>query len=203
MDSALVDANDVINFYHATDAMHTTGAETVEGVKTFSSIPVLPSSDPTTDNQLIRKAYADGLDIPTYDVVATDDVLRDSADTLDTTQNTSAIKKKDITYNGPDGSTIRVKFYLQSLNGDEDAHGQIYVNGVAAGTERITSTYGSDPEADWEKYSEDIDVDNSDEVQLYLWRTNDGSGDTARCKNFRLYYKTSITSITAGTVNLD
>jgi hypothetical protein len=38
----------------------TTGNETIAGVKTFSSIPVLPASDPTTDNQAVRKAYVDG-----------------------------------------------------------------------------------------------------------------------------------------------
>ena len=37
----------------------TTGNETVNGVKTFGSIPVLPASDPTTDNQAVRKAYVD------------------------------------------------------------------------------------------------------------------------------------------------
>lgn len=37
----------------------TTGAETIAGVKTFSSIPVLPASDPTTDNQAVRKKYVD------------------------------------------------------------------------------------------------------------------------------------------------
>jgi len=38
----------------------TTGNETIAGVKTFSSIPVLPSSNPTSDNQAARKAYVDG-----------------------------------------------------------------------------------------------------------------------------------------------
>ncbi|MBW1953717.1 MAG: hypothetical protein JRI59_08235 [Deltaproteobacteria bacterium] len=33
--------------------------QTVAGVKTFSEIPVLPASDPTTDNQAARKAYVD------------------------------------------------------------------------------------------------------------------------------------------------
>jgi hypothetical protein len=42
--------------------VHDTGDETVAGIKTFSSIPVLPASDPTTDNQAARKAYVDGLD---------------------------------------------------------------------------------------------------------------------------------------------
>lgn len=36
-----------------------TGDQTVAGIKTFSSIPVGPASDPTTDNQLARKAYVD------------------------------------------------------------------------------------------------------------------------------------------------
>jgi hypothetical protein len=38
-----------------------TGDETVGGVKTFSSIPVAPASDPTTSNQLARKAYVDSV----------------------------------------------------------------------------------------------------------------------------------------------
>lgn len=42
-----------------TAAVKTTGDQTVAGVKTFSSIPVLPASDPSTDNQAARKAYVD------------------------------------------------------------------------------------------------------------------------------------------------
>ena len=38
-----------------------TADQTVAGVKTFSSIPVLPASNPTSDNQAARKAYIDGL----------------------------------------------------------------------------------------------------------------------------------------------
>lgn len=37
----------------------TSGDETINGVKTFGSIPVLPASNPTTDNQAVRKAYVD------------------------------------------------------------------------------------------------------------------------------------------------
>ena len=36
-----------------------THAQTIAGVKTFSSIPVLPGSDPTTSNEAARKAYVD------------------------------------------------------------------------------------------------------------------------------------------------
>ena len=40
-------------------AVKLTGNQTLQGVKTFGSIPVLPASDPTTDNQAVRKAYVD------------------------------------------------------------------------------------------------------------------------------------------------
>jgi hypothetical protein len=42
------------------NAVVLTGAQTVAGVKTFSSIPVLTSSDPTSDDEAARKAYVDG-----------------------------------------------------------------------------------------------------------------------------------------------
>ena len=44
-----------------TGVVHDTGNESVGGIKTFTSIPVLPASDPTTDNQAVRKSYVDGL----------------------------------------------------------------------------------------------------------------------------------------------
>jgi len=39
--------------------VQTSGNQTVGGVKTFSSIPVLPATDPTLANQAVRKGYAD------------------------------------------------------------------------------------------------------------------------------------------------
>lgn len=41
------------------------GAQTVNGIKTFGSIPVLPASDPTTANQATRKSYVDSFAAPT------------------------------------------------------------------------------------------------------------------------------------------
>lgn len=40
-------------------AVGLSGAETLAGLKTFSSIPVLPASDPTTGNEATRKSYVD------------------------------------------------------------------------------------------------------------------------------------------------
>lgn len=42
------------------DAVLKTGAQSVEGVKTFGAIPILPASDPTADNEAGRKAFIDG-----------------------------------------------------------------------------------------------------------------------------------------------
>ncbi|KKN74430.1 hypothetical protein LCGC14_0390500 [marine sediment metagenome] len=39
------------------NSLNLTGVQTAAGVKTFSSIPVLPASDPTADNQASRKKF--------------------------------------------------------------------------------------------------------------------------------------------------
>lgn len=45
------------------DEVKLAGDQTVNGIKTFSSIPVLPASDPTTANQAARKSYVDSKSI--------------------------------------------------------------------------------------------------------------------------------------------
>lgn len=50
-----------VNLGAAADAVvvKNTGAQSIDGVKTFTSIPVGPTADPTTGNQLARKSYVD------------------------------------------------------------------------------------------------------------------------------------------------
>ena len=48
---------DVTSDIPAAQQVRTTGDQTIAGIKTFSSIPLGPGSDPTTDNQLTRKAF--------------------------------------------------------------------------------------------------------------------------------------------------
>ncbi|RLG29497.1 hypothetical protein DRN98_08325 [Methanosarcinales archaeon] len=50
------------------EAVLLTGDQTIGGVKTFSSIPVLPASDPTSDNQAARKAYVDSKSYENYNI---------------------------------------------------------------------------------------------------------------------------------------
>ena len=50
---------DKLDGIDSTGFVNTSGAQTVAGIKTFSSIPVLPASNPTTANEAVRKGFAD------------------------------------------------------------------------------------------------------------------------------------------------
>jgi len=50
---------DKLDNIDSTGFVQTSGNQTVGGIKTFSSIPVLPSTNPSTANQAVRKGYAD------------------------------------------------------------------------------------------------------------------------------------------------
>ena len=52
---------DKLDGINSTGFVNTTAAQTVAGVKTFSSIPLLPASEPTTANQAVRKSYVDAI----------------------------------------------------------------------------------------------------------------------------------------------
>lgn len=51
--------SDKLDGVDSTGFVNTSSAQTVGGTKTFSSIPVLPSTNPTLANQAVRKGYAD------------------------------------------------------------------------------------------------------------------------------------------------
>lgn len=59
--------NQLVNESNSQDTRLTdleSNSVTIAGVKTFSSIPILPGSDPTTSNQAARKAYVDATKAP-------------------------------------------------------------------------------------------------------------------------------------------
>jgi len=66
------------------DVVFDTGDQTIDGIKTFSSIPVLPASDPTQDNQAVRKAYVDSFGLTN---VAFDTYTMPSSQTSSWTQD--------------------------------------------------------------------------------------------------------------------
>jgi len=52
---------DQVDGLDSTDIVQMTGNQTVAGIKTFSSIPVLPASDPSASNEAARKLFVDNM----------------------------------------------------------------------------------------------------------------------------------------------
>ena len=195
VDSPRVKGKDINDLMLDNEVMHTKDAETVAGIKTLSSVPVLPASDPTADNELARKSYVDDSVIASEIAVSTN--LIDSADTERIVQDdeTTYLKDKEITFNEVSGD-ITVKFDLKDDNGAGGCYGKIYKNGVAVGTER------QETNGNWTTYSENFSVATGNKIQLYTKYDNAGGGIGGLLRNFRLYYAKALTP-TAGTVNLD
>lgn len=72
---------DKLDNIDSTGFVQTSGNQTVDGIKTFSSIPVLPSTNPSTANQAVRKGYADA----TYLGISAKAADADKLDGLDST----------------------------------------------------------------------------------------------------------------------
>jgi hypothetical protein len=190
---------DVDGAFIGATALLTHTDQTVAGVKTLSSTPVLPASDPTTDNQLVRKAYADTVaaTFPDYTLGVSSTRLVDSAPTTRDVAETQSIYTilKKITYKEAN-ATITIKFDMQNKSGAGTAYGLLYKNGVSAGTEQTAT------DDQWHTFSENISVATNDYIELKGKFDNSGGGTGANYRNFGFYY-TKTLDITAGTVNQD
>jgi len=116
------------------------------------------------------------------------DILKQGADTERIASDASWTKVKEIKI--IQTGTIRVAFDLARSAAAGSGEGKIYVNGVAVGTERANAT------TDYQTFSEDIDVDGEDLVQLYAQNSNG-----YKVRNFRIYY--DVIKYAAPIINLD
>ena len=73
--------SDKLDGIDSTGFVQTSGNQTVAGIKTFTSIPVLPATNPTTANQAVRKGFADA----TYLGISAKAADSDKLDGLDST----------------------------------------------------------------------------------------------------------------------
>ena len=97
--------------------VNTIDAQTVNGIKTFGSIPVLPASNPTTDDQAVRKKYVDdtfALTGHTHSgiytkVVASDTTILQYSDDID--------PGKTYSFRCYVGGVLRLKIYAKSTGG--------------------------------------------------------------------------------------
>ena len=97
------------------DVVLLTGDQSIAGIKTFTSIPVLPASDPTTDHQAARKLYVDGKFNTTtgHDHDGANSKQIDFSDILNTKYGCE-IFTADGTFTAPTGIT---KVYLTMIGG--------------------------------------------------------------------------------------
>ena len=103
-----------------------------------------------------------------------------SSDTETNTSSDTYAKVKEIEI--AKGGILTIKFDMNTNNGDYPSYGRIYVNGVAAGTERITDS------TDYVTYTENISgLVAGDLVQLYCKHPTGGAGDNTFVRNFRFY----------------
>lgn len=145
-------------------AVKLSGNQTVQGVKTFGSIPVLPASDPTTDNQAVRKAYLETWLKGLIPYAAGDELVKACGN--GSTNSLTYVKIKEVTL--ARSGTLRIKFYLST--GGSTAYARVYKNGSAVGTEKTSSSTGSPGELK----SEDISGwAVGDKLQIYAKTNND------------------------------
>lgn len=141
-----------------------TANETIYGIKTFDSIPVLPASDPTTDNQAVRKAYLETWLKGLIPYAAGDELVKACGN--GNTNSLTYVKIKEVTL--ARSGTLRIKFLLWT--GGAIAYARVYKNGSAVGTEQTSSKVGSPGELK----SEDISGwAVGDKLQIYAKTNND------------------------------
>lgn len=157
-------------------------AQSITGIKTFGSIPVLPASNPTTINQAVRKAYVE------TNVTYADATLRNSNDTEKSTASQALTKIKEVSLGAALGS-CRIKFDLKSSIDPTEVEGRIYKNGVAVGTLRTEAGNV------YVTYSEDLTgFVSGDLIQIYA-RAAGGGGQSAYVQNMRFYYSRHLTIV--------
>jgi hypothetical protein len=117
--------------------------------------------------------------------------LKFSADSVASAEGTSYTKEKEILIRN--GGQINVSYAIRSSSSGQATVANIYVNGVAVGTERSYAVG-----IGYVYYDETIDIQPYDKVQLYL-KTSSGS---YYGKDFRIYYTKSLTGFD-GVVNVD
>ena len=162
-----------------------TTAQTVAGIKTFTSFPVTPSSAPTTDYQAANKKYVDdsevGVDDSTIELDSGNLRVKDAGITYAKIQNsvygdttvhvnattrshtgTSYTKMKESTVVVPGTYNISFGLWISA----SVAQGKLYINGVAVGSEHSTA---SASEVTYTETNKTLAA--GDLVQIYTKRT--------------------------------
>lgn len=148
----------------------------------------------TTISDLTVTGTATG-SFPIY-YAASSSQLQLSADTQNdhaSADITSYTKSKEIQFYM--AGVVVTKFGLKTDNASYSVTARIYVNGIAVGTERTTTS------TSFVTYTENIDVDPADLVQIYV-KVASNDGQTLSLNNFRFYFD-KMTADNGGNVLID
>jgi hypothetical protein len=172
-DSSIPDISDMVN---------KTDSQTVNGVKTFGSIPVLPASDPTTDNQAVRKAYLLAQIVAgSITAVASDAVKISDNDEESSSASPQALAKRIQVFQS---GTYRVAFKIK-IGSNLNTYAAFIArnNGVSTPIQIGTNRTGS--QTDYQTYSQDFYISDGDYIEL--WAATGGAG-TYYIKDFQVSF---------------
>ena len=123
-----------------------------------TAIPGSPTADSINayiKELKIRKSYG----VSTY--LLSDDIYFSNDDLVDSDEIAYTVKKK---IKCPISGNVRVKFSIKTKGvAGQFARGKIYKNGIAHGTEKVTSTIN------WEFHSEDLAFVSGDVIELWCY----------------------------------
>ncbi|MGD9678441.1 MAG: hypothetical protein AB7V16_08870 [Vulcanibacillus sp.] len=105
------------------------------------------------------------------------DILVAYSDNQVTTESGTYAKVKEISTDT--AGTVRVKFSIASFYGTYEVRGRVYINGVAQGIQRISSS------SEYVEYTQDFAVSANSLIQIYTYATV--GGYPVAIKNFRIY----------------
>lgn len=159
-----------------------TGTNSFSATTTFNVFPTTPNSYPLSSTSIANKGYVDSVGANSFFIAqAAATSTASSSYNLTTERSTTNNSYTELKYYiSAIGGTMRTTFALKAQSGTPAAYGKIYINGVAAGTERSNNT------TSYIFYTEDVQVRPGDRISVYAYQT--GGGYNVYVNNFQLSY---------------
>ena len=159
----------------------------------FSATGTVGVLAPGDDGQMLKTQGAAAN--PVWVTVTDDDTLpiweAEASDTIRTYDDAEEIQADDVWVKKKEiqvffAGIIRIKFDYARNTETGTAYARVYIDGVATGTEKTstTTTYAT--------WSQDIAVETDDLVQLYVKHSH--IGQTTKVRNFRFYFNATETT---------
>lgn len=152
------------------DYVDLVSAQTVAGVKTFSDIPVLPNSNPTTDNQAVRKKYADDTFALTGHTHTAYVLYATASNTTQLRYQTAITPGGTYYFRMHIGGKIRLKIYAKETGGQDYYNVSIsWAGGTGSAAETHKVIERTSLPSSYDYYNDDIEVRAGDLIKIYAY----------------------------------